>query len=110
VLGIEEELEKELHNQPEVCLIGVSEIRRKLQTVATALDWLVESGVKVEADADGQGESVQLQCGMQPPRVASDMFDSSKMTLHTYQGPNNHSPALATNVVSIRDLRQAVRL
>ncbi len=52
--ALRESLKRKLSKLPEVELIVVSPMRRTLQTASTALDWLIEDGVKVEADADWQ--------------------------------------------------------
>ncbi|KAI2602525.1 phosphoglycerate mutase-like protein [Hypoxylon sp. NC1633] len=50
-------LENELARQAQ--LVIVSPLRRTVQTALRSMDWLVEKGVKVEADADWQENSVQ---------------------------------------------------
>lgn len=41
-------------------LIIVSPMRRTIQTALDSLDWLIEKGVKIQADADWQGEKLLI--------------------------------------------------
>lgn len=43
--------------KPEDVAIIASPMRRTLQTAMESIDWLVERGVKIQADADWQGMS-----------------------------------------------------
>jgi broad specificity phosphatase PhoE len=44
------------HVEPEHVAIITSPMRRTLQTTQLGLDWLIDKGVKVEADASWQGK------------------------------------------------------
>lgn len=53
------ELRKSLMENPlaqQAELIVVSPMRRTVQTALRSLDWLIEKGVKIEADASWQGK------------------------------------------------------
>lgn len=49
---------------PQDVAIIVSPMRRTLQTAMLSLDWLVDRGVKIEGNADWQGEPLSLSASV----------------------------------------------
>lgn len=54
--GLRESLKHRLEGETDIAIV-VSPMRRTLQTAMASLDWLIERGVHITADAGWQGRS-----------------------------------------------------
>jgi len=55
---LRENLKQNLPSEQDVGLIVVSPMKRTLQTALIALDWLIDKGVRIHANADWQGRPI----------------------------------------------------
>jgi broad specificity phosphatase PhoE len=55
---LRENLKQNLPSEQDVGLIVVSPMKRTLQTALIALDWLIDKGVHIHANADWQGRPI----------------------------------------------------